>query len=105
MLKSCVFLISKMLRSPMMAATVALVAIVASSQPAYAECLDARAVNAAVASGQVLPLRSVSGALGGEVVRASLCRQGGRLVYVLSVMSGGRVSERVVDARTGRVLR
>ncbi|WP_349360089.1 hypothetical protein [Stappia sp.] len=73
--------------------------------PALAECLGAGAARAAVASGEALPLGSIAGRLGGEIVRADLCRQGGRLVYVLSVLVSGRVSERVVDARTGQILR
>lgn len=51
------------------------------------------------------PLGAVSRSVGGEIVRADLCEQGGRLVYVLSVLSGGKVTKRVVDAKSGQALR
>lgn len=72
---------------------------------AQAECLSQREARQAVEAGEARPLGSVAGSAGGEIVRAELCRQGGQLVYVLSVLSGGRVQERVIDARSGQVLR
>ncbi|MCA1241365.1 PepSY domain-containing protein [Stappia stellulata] len=86
---------------------VVLFAMLALAQPvtAQGQCLSQPQARAAVSSGQALPLGRVAGAVGGEIVRADLCREGGRLVYVLSVLSGGRVDTRVVDAQSGRVLR
>ncbi|MBA5776374.1 PepSY domain-containing protein [Stappia sp. F7233] len=72
---------------------------------AAAACLSQAEARQAVSSGQARPLGSMAGAAGGEIVRADLCEQGGRLVYVLSVLSGGRVVQRVLDARSGKVLK
>lgn len=69
---------------------------------ANAACLSQAEARQAVASGQAKPLGSLARAAGGEIVRADLCEQGGRLVYVLSVLSNGKVVQRVVDARSGR---
>ena len=41
----------------------------------------------------------------GEVVRARLCEQSGRLVYVLTVLAGdGKVARASVDAGNGTVI-
>jgi hypothetical protein len=80
-------------------------ALVVPAGAASAQCLSQQQARSAVQSGEALPLGSVAGAVGGEIVRAELCREGGRLVYMLSVLSGGRVANRVVDARSGQVLR
>lgn len=76
------------------------------AEPAWANCLSGSEARAAVQSGQAQPLRNVAGGLGGEVVKAQLCRRGGRLVYEVGVLqSNGQVARRVVDARSGQVLR
>lgn len=72
---------------------------------AEAACLSQSEARTAVSSGEARPLGSIAGAVSGEIVRADLCREGGRLVYVLSVLTGGRVANMVVDARSGRLLR
>jgi len=75
------------------------------SSPAFANCLSGAEARTAVQSGQAVPLSNVAGGLGGEVVKAQLCRQGGKLVYIVGVLqSNGQVARRVVDARSGRVL-
>ncbi|SDT99194.1 PepSY domain-containing protein [Stappia sp. ES.058] len=85
----------------------ALAAMLAVGVPALAQaqCLSQSQARAAVSNGQAQPLGRVAGSVRGEIVRADLCREGGRLVYVLSVLSGGRVDTRVVDAQSGNVLR
>ena len=76
------------------------------STAATAECLSGAEARQAVQNGQARSLASVTGGLGGEVVKAQLCRQGGRLVYVIGVLqSNGQVVRRTVDARSGQVLR
>lgn len=95
----------KALRSALTALALIAGLIIALPTFAQAQCLSQAEARAAVSSGQVLPLGRVAGAVGGEIVRADLCREGGRLVYVLSVLSGGRVDTRVVDARSGSMLR
>ena len=72
---------------------------------AQAQCLSQSQARQAVQAGEARPLGSIAGRAGGEIVRAELCRQGGQLVYILSVLEGGRVKERVIDARSGQVLR
>lgn len=76
------------------------------SGPALANCLSGSQARQAVQSGQAVQLGAIAGRLGGEVVKAQLCQQGGRLVYIVGVLqSNGQVVQRVVDARSGRVLR
>lgn len=76
------------------------------ASPAMANCLSGAEARSAVSSGQALPLGNVAGGLGGEVVKAQLCRRGGKLVYVVGVLqSSGQVVRKVVDAKSGRVLR
>lgn len=86
------------------AAALAALAVLAVPQAAMAACLSPSQARAAIANGQAQPLGAIAGAVRGEIVRAELCEQGGRLVYRLSVLSGERLVTRVVDARTGQVL-
>jgi uncharacterized membrane protein YkoI len=76
-------------------------------------CLSAPEQRAAIAGGQVIPLaaaiRSARGSVGGrgarEVVKARLCREGGGLAYVLTVLArDGKVSRTTIDAGSGRVV-
>lgn len=71
-------------------------------------CLSRGEARAAVQSGQVVPLSSVlgqiRGSMNGDIVSTpSLCNQGGRLIYFLDVLVGGRVVRLQVDGQTGRV--
>ncbi|MCA1297544.1 PepSY domain-containing protein [Stappia indica] len=91
-------------RRQVAAVVLAAVAVLAVPQAAMAACLSPSQARAAVANGQAQPLGAIAGAVRGEIVRAELCEQGGRLVYRLSVLSGERLVTRVVDARTGQVL-
>ena len=88
-----------------MAGCLAVALAFSATTGAEAACLSQSEARAAVSSGEARPLGSIAGAVSGEIVRADLCREGGRLVYVLSVLTGGRVANMVVDARSGRVLR
>jgi uncharacterized membrane protein YkoI len=78
---------------------------------AYAAgCLSARDARAAVQSGQASPLSKmlsrIRSAAGGEIVPPpQLCEQGGRLVYIVNVLSpGGQVTRLTVDAVSGSIL-
>ncbi|WP_417684621.1 hypothetical protein [Roseibium sp.] len=66
--------------------------------PAAAQCLSQAEARDAVASGKAAPLGSMKGAAGGEIVKAQLCIEGGRYVYRLSVLVGGQVQTKVLDA-------
>jgi hypothetical protein len=76
--------------------------------PVAPGCLSRGEARAAVQSGQVVPLSSVLGQIrnrmNGDIVSSpSLCNQGGRLIYFLDVLVGGRVVRLQVDGQTGRV--
>lgn len=66
--------------------------------PAEAACLSQAQARQAVASGKAAPLGSVKGRVGGEIVTAQLCQQGGGYVYVLSVLKDGKVTKVTVNA-------
>ncbi|AEV36982.1 hypothetical protein PSE_2474 [Pseudovibrio sp. FO-BEG1] len=72
------------------------------SAPAQAACLSSSQTRQAVASGQARPLGSLR--VNGQILSAKLCERGGGLVYVLSVLNNGNVSQVTLDARTGRRL-
>lgn len=81
-------------------------ALVVPATAASAQCLSQQETRAAVQSGDARPFGSLAGAVNGEILRAELCREGGRLVYVLSVLlPDQRLQERIIDARSGQVLR
>ena len=70
-------------------------------------CLTPNEQKARTASHSVVPLSRAMRAVRprGEVVRARLCEQSGRLVYVLTVLAGdGKVARTSVDAGNGTVI-
>ena len=78
--------------------------------PAAAQaCLSQGEVQAAVQSGQAVSLATFLGAInaatgGGEVLSSPmLCNVGGQLVYVVNVLSGGKVTRLNVNAQTGAI--
>ncbi len=69
-------------------------------------CLSPEQRRAAIASRQAVPLGKVLHAakahLGGEVVRARLCKEGNELVYVLTVLAhDGKVTLATIDGTSG----
>ncbi len=67
-------------------------------------CLTPNEQKARTASHSVVPLSRAMRPRG-EVVRARLCEQSGRLVYVLTVLAGdGKVARASVDAGNGTVI-
>jgi hypothetical protein len=67
-------------------------------------CLSQGDARQAVASGEAVSLSQIRGGIPGEVVSAQLCRSGGGLVYIVSVLgNGGEVKRLKVDARSGAV--
>jgi hypothetical protein len=72
-------------------------------------CLSAGDARAAVQSGDVVPLSRVLGKIraagGGEVLPTpQLCNVGGRLVYMVNVLtSSGAIKRLTVDARSGNI--
>ena len=72
-------------------------------------CLSPEEGRAALAAQKAVPIvramRVVKARIGGDVVRARLCRQERGLVYVLTVLArDGKVSEARVDAADGQGL-
>lgn len=76
----------------------AVIFFLVSLMPAAANCLSQGEAQQAVASGQALPLGAVAGSVGGEIVKAQLCVEGGRYVYRLAVLANGQVTTVVVNA-------
>ena len=67
-------------------------------------CLSQGEARQAVQSGQAVSLSRLRGNIPGEVLSAQLCRAGGGLVYVVSVLGeGGQVRRLTVDAVSGAV--
>jgi len=69
-------------------------------------CLSPEQRRAAIASRQAIPLgralRAAKAHLGGEVVRARLCKEGNELVYVLTVLAhDGKVTLATIDGTSG----
>jgi uncharacterized membrane protein YkoI len=69
-------------------------------------CLGPEQRRAAIVSRQAIPLgkvlRAAKAHLGGEVVRARLCREGDELVYVLTVLAhDGKVTSATIDGTSG----
>ncbi|WP_439573537.1 PepSY domain-containing protein [Phreatobacter sp.] len=77
--------------------------------PACAQaCLSPPERRQAVQAGQAVPLGQITRQLRpehrGEVVRARLCRSGGNLVYLLTVVDRrGKVMRLRLDARSGHL--
>jgi uncharacterized membrane protein YkoI len=82
--------------------------------PAAAEqerprCLSRAEQRAAIAAGEAIPLaaarRMLRQRMGGELVRARLCHEPSRLIYLLTVLArDGKVRRVTVDATNGTVI-
>ncbi|WP_018701239.1 PepSY domain-containing protein [Amorphus coralli] len=80
----------------------ALLLLAAAPQAAAAACLSPDQQRQAVQSGAAVRPATVQGQVQGELLRLDLCDQGGRLVYVATVlMPGGQVERVTFDARSG----
>ena len=83
------------------------------SLPAAAQeqprCLSRAEQRAAIAAGEAIPLATARQMLrqrmGGELVRARLCHESGRLIYRLTVLArDGKVRQVSIDATNGTVI-
>jgi uncharacterized membrane protein YkoI len=79
---------------------------VADEQP---RCLSRAEQRTAIADGQAIPLgvarRMLRQKMGGELVRARLCHETNRLIYLLTVLTrDGKVMRVTVDATNGTVI-
>jgi uncharacterized membrane protein YkoI len=87
-------------------ALVGLIACSAQAADTQETCLSKSEQRAAVATHQAIPLATAVKARTrvrhGDVVRARLCRENGRLVYVLTLFGrSGKVVTATVDAASG----
>jgi uncharacterized membrane protein YkoI len=87
----------------------ALLALLQSPAAAQDRCLSRAEQRAAIAAGQAITVAAVRRILrqhmAGELVRVRLCRESGRLIYLLTVLSrDGRVHRVTVDAGNGTVI-
>ena len=91
----------------------ALALLLAVQTPAAAEdalrCLSRNEQRAAIADGRAVPLASARHTLRlkmpGELVKARLCQQQERLIYLLTVLArDGKVRHVTVDASNGAVI-
>lgn len=77
----------------------------AGEAPRVTECLSGSRVQEVLAQGKVRRLAEIRRGLGGEIVRADLCRVAGELVYRVTLLEGGgRVRRLLLDARSGRMV-
>ena len=81
-------------------------AAVAQERP---HCLTRAEQRAAITDGQAVPLaearRMLRQRMGGELVRARLCHDAGRLIYLLTVLTrDGKVMRVTVDATNGTLI-
>ena len=72
-------------------------------------CLTHAEQRTAIADGQAVPLavarRMLRQRMGGELVRARLCHESGRLIYRLTVLArDGKVRQVTIDATNGTVI-
>jgi hypothetical protein len=72
-------------------------------------CLSAGDIRAAVAKGEATPLSGIisqiEAATGGQVQSfPQLCNVGGRLVYIVNVLTGGKLKRIQVDAQSGSIM-
>jgi len=90
-----------------------LAVMAATVSPADAQtraCLSKAEQRAAVASNRAIPLAEAMRLLRtrgtrGELVRASLCRRDGKLVYVVTLLArSGKVNRVTVDAGSGETI-
>jgi len=85
----------------------ALVAMLTSSAAAQERpsCLTSAEQRAAIAAREAIPLATVRQRVSGELLRARLCRDSRRLIYLLTVLArDGKVRQVTVDATNGTVI-
>jgi len=92
---------------PLVIVMFALVAILTSSAAAQERpsCLTSAEQRAAIAAREAIPLATVRQRVSGELLRARLCRDSRRLIYLLTVLArDGKVRQVTVDATNGTVI-
>ena len=91
--------------SALVALALALALAVSGAGPSQAQaCLDKRAIQEAVASGEIMSLDAVLGMAGvdpsAEILNVQVCDEGGGLVYIIGVLSAdGQAQNLVLNAQ------
>lgn len=77
----------------------------AAPAPDVGECLGGAAVQEILAQGKARRLAEIRRGLGGDIVRADLCRSPAGLVYRVTLLDdSGRVRKVLLDATSGRLM-
>ena len=101
------------MQSPRSLLLITLASLAMLSLPAAAQeqprCLTRAEQRAAILAGEAIPLATARQMLrqrmGGELVRARLCHESGRLIYRLTVLArDGKVRQVTIDATNGTVI-
>ena len=82
---------------------------VAADKPVKAACLSSHEVRALVERGEVIPvhraMQMTRSHFGGEIVKARLCPEQDRLIYLLTLLDkNSQISLVAMDARNGQLL-
>jgi len=77
----------------------------AGPAPADSSCLTAAGIQEALVAGRALRLADIRRKLQGDIVKADLCHDGGKLAYLVTVLTReGMVRRVTVDASSGEMM-
>lgn len=68
-------------------------------------CLGPGEQRKAINNGNAQPFGNIASRIGGELAGARLCKQGRRLIYIVTVLNGNKRIDAVFDAKSGKRLR
>ena len=95
--------------APRILALLAFLQVVSGNSAFAAQCLAADKVRAAISEGRAKSLveikQAANAVVAGDVIKANLCSDAGKLTYELVVLAGsGTVTRLVLDAQSGKVI-
>ncbi len=80
-------------------------AVAAEPAPVVGACLSAAGIQEALVAGRALRLADIRRKLKGDIVKADLCQDGGKLAYLVTVLTPeGMVRRVTVDASSGEMM-
>ncbi len=80
-------------------------AVAVTAVPAASACLTASGIQEALVAGRALRLADIRRKLKGDIVKADLCQDGGKLAYLVTVLTQEGIVRRVtVDAISGEMM-
>lgn len=92
-------------RFALLAVVLSVFTVVDGGQSYANSCLEPRQQRKAINTGKARPFGAIAAKMPGELVHARLCRRGGGLVYIVTVLRGNRRIDAIFDAKSGRRLR